>query len=232
MIYVFVGADGEKRKRALSAFLKTKNSTEVIRFDDLSTDVGALQNFIGGSDLFAKEYSVILDRAIGGSLGEQVKSRLESLSESKNIFVIVEEAIEKATLDSLKKYAEKIESFDSPKGKDDRFNIFQITDAFGARDKKGVWVLMQRALRENISSEEILNILIWQTKNLLFVKDEKDIKKTGLSPFVYNKSRRYSENFALDELQKISRKLTTLFHESHLGLDLSSNLELFVLKSL
>lgn len=91
---------------------------------------------------------------------------------------------------------------------------------------------MQKALKEGIVAEEILNILIWQTKNLLFVTRGDDMKSTGLSPFVYNKSKSYAKNFKSEELENISRELVTMFHESHLGLELEPNLEKFLLKTL
>ncbi len=91
---------------------------------------------------------------------------------------------------------------------------------------------MQKSLNAGVVAEEILNILIWQTKNLLFVSRGDDMKSTGLSPFVYNKSKTYARNYKTEELENISREFVTMFHESHLGLELEPNLEKYLLKTL
>lgn len=220
-----------KKNKAVHDLLKKYEDHELFSFDDLNFNLPEFSNFIGSDDLFAKQYVVTLNNILETDFSEEVLGKLASLRDSSNVFVIVEQEIGKPIEKILGKHVEDLRVFDLPK-ENNRFNIFQITDAFGARDKKNTWVLLQKALRENISAEEVLNILIWQTKNLLFVKGESDMKRTGLSPFVFNKARSYSENFKLEELQNISRILTKLFHESHLGLPLEPNLELFLLKSL
>lgn len=232
MIYVFAGTDSEKRQAAVSSLLEKYSEASSFRFDDLNKNPGDLYNLIGGDDLFAEMRLVIIDKLLETDFGMQVLEHLSKLSESKNIFVIIENSLGKDTVKALEKEAKDVRVFDLPKVKDDRFNIFQITDAFGARDKKNSWVLMQKALRQDIAPEEILNILIWQVKNLLLTKGAKSMKETGLSPFVHDKSLKYSNNFEAKELQGISRNLAKLYHESHLGLDLGPNLELFLLKTL
>lgn len=232
MIYVFSGNDIDKRTLSLEKLLKNFSDREVFRLDDLDFSENTLENFVSGADLFSKKFLVILDSMLETNLRDIIISKVKDLEVSDTVFIFLEKDILKDAAIALKKHAEKFEEFDLPKLKDSRFNIFQITDAFGARDKKNSWVLLQKALRDNISSEEVLNILIWQVKNLLFVKKETDAKKTGLNPFVFSKSKKYSENFQEEELNSISRDLIKLFHESHLGLNLESNLELFILKSL
>lgn len=231
MIHVFVGNDNEAKKRALAGLLESHQDREVLYFDNESFDQDTFLNALSGGDMFSRKYLAVL-RNISMDDDFGVKDKLEAMSESDTVFVIMEDVLLKGPTEMLKPIAKSFKTFDLPKGRDERFNIFSITDAYGARDKKSVWVLMQKALRENISAEEILNILIWQTKNLLFAKREGDMKKTGLSPFVYNKSRTYSANYKTEELENISRGLTRLFHEGHLGMDLEPNLEKFILKTL
>lgn len=232
MIYAFAGTDTEKRQAAVSSLLQKYPEAPIFRFDDLNKDPADLYNLIGGDDLFAEMRLVVIDKLLETDFGVHVLENLAKLSESPNVFVIIENSLEKETLKALEKEAKDLKVFDLPKTKDDRFNIFQITDAFGARDKKSSWVLMQKALRRDISVEEILNILIWQVKNLLLAKGAKSMKETGLSPFVHDKSLKYSDNFEAEELQGISRSLAKLYHESHLGLELAPNLEIFLLKTL
>ena len=232
MIYAFAGTDTHKRQKAVSLLLGKFGDLPISRFDDTSKDLVEFHSLVGGDDLFAQKRLVVIDQVFETDCGDRVFQSLSKVRESENIVVIIEAVFDKEVLKNLGSESEKVEVFDLPKGKEERFNIFEITDAFGARDKKSTWVLFQKALRRDISAEEVLNILIWQTKNLLSAKGENDMKKTGLSPFVYGKSSKYSRNFEEHELQDISRGLMTLYHESHLGLELAPNLELFLLRRL
>ncbi len=231
MIYAFAGTDTRKRQDAVSLLLQKYATLSVFRFDDVNKSLADLHNLFSGDDLFAEKRLVVIDGLLETDFGASVFENLSSIRESENIFVIIENSFDKEVLKAIEKESEYLKVFDLPKTKDDRFNIFQITNAFGARDKKSTWVLMQKALREDISAEEILNILIWQTKNLLLARGAKSAAETGLAPFVYQKSSSYVRNFEEKELHDISKNLATLYHESHLGLELEPNLELFILKT-
>ncbi len=232
MIYVFLGDDSDKKLKAREEVLKNFPEREVFFLNEGNFSRDQFQNFLAGSDLFAKKYVIVLGSLISSDVSDFVLDKARQMQESENIFIILETEILKASSEILKKVAKDWKTFDLPKTTETKFNIFSITDAFGARDKKNTWVLMQKALQEGIAAEEILNILIWQTKNLLFVVGGEDMKSTSLSPFVYNKSKNYSKNYKPEELKDISRQLVTMFHESHLGLELEPNLEKFLLKTL
>ncbi len=232
MLYVLVGDNQDRKKEVLAKLLKTHQESELFYMNDDSFNPEVFANFLGGGDLFSLKYVVVLDSLVDTEAGELIVERARDMQDSDNIFVLKEIAMLKDASTNLKKNAEKFETYDLPKIEKSKFNIFSITDAFGARDKKNTWVMLQRALRAGISAEEVLNILIWQTKNLLFVKRSADMKSTGLSAFVYNKSKQYGSNYKENELVDMSRKLTSFFHESHLGLELGPNLEAYLLKSL
>lgn len=232
MIYVFSGSDTDKKIKARDEVLKISQGREIFFVNEGNFSLEQFQNFLAGGDLFSKKYVIVLDSLVSSDVSDFVLDKAKEMKESENIFVILENEILKAPGEILKKSCKDWKTFDLPKATQAKFNIFSITDAFGARDKKNTWVLMQKALREGIAAEEILNILIWQTKNLLFVTKGEDMKSAGLSPFVYNKSKSYSKNYKDFELENISRQLVAMFHESHLGLELEPNLEKFLLKTL
>lgn len=104
-----------------------------------------------------------------------------------------EEEIEKLPLDK--------------KGKE--FNIFTLTDALGARNKKEAWVLYQKALLAGVSAEEIFFKLFWQVKSLLTASRVKSIEETEMKPFTYNKAKGYLKNFKQEELEKLSEDLVS-----------------------
>lgn len=231
MIFVFSGNDIEKRQKALNFFLE-KSGEEVLRFDETNISLESMNSLAENGDLFSKKYCVVVNQIFDTSIGKDVFLKLDLFKKSLNTFVFVENDLTKPQENALKKVAEEIKTFDTQEKKSEKFNIFSITDAFGERNKKKTWVLAQKAIKNNVSWEDILNILIWQTKNLLLVKGESNAKNTGLSPFVFQKSNEYSKNFTEEELKNLSRQFVTFFHESHLGLTTPSNIESFILKTL
>lgn len=89
------------------------------------------------------------------------------------------------------------------------FNIFTLTDALGARNKKMAWVLYQKALLAGVSPEEIFFKLFWQVKSMLIASKTKNVEETDMKPFTYNKSKGFLKNFRQDELEKLSENLVT-----------------------
>lgn len=232
MLYALVGTDTEARRTSQAGILARHPDREALYFDGESFDEGLFMNALAGPDMFGGGYIAVIRDILSSDRGEFVMARLPEMAASDTVFILSEESVPKAIAEGVKEHAESYKAVDLPKEKDRGFNIFSITDAFGARDKKSVWVLFQEALQSGVAPEEVLNILIWQAKNLLLAKNASSAAETGLAPFVYNKSKSYSKNFKDEELRSISRKLTTLFHESRLGMDLGPNLELFLLKAL
>ncbi|MEK7177006.1 MAG: hypothetical protein AAB719_01790 [Patescibacteria group bacterium] len=91
------------------------------------------------------------------------------------------------------------------------FNIFLLTDALGAKNKKEAWTLYQKALLAGVSPEEIFFKLFWQVKSMLIVSKVKTVSETDMKPFTYNKSKSFLKNFKQEELEQISEDLVTGF---------------------
>lgn len=232
MIYALIGTDLSKKKTTLNGLVTQYKDFEFITVNQFNFNNEELGNFIAGEDIFSKKYLIVLDGLLESGFTDDVLVKIEQMKDSDNIFVFKELSLLKKPTDLLKKHAKVFENFNLLKQDPGKFNIFSITDSFGSKDKKNTWVLMQKALREGVKPEDILNILIWQTKNLLMVQNSKHIIDTGLSTFVYNKTKEQARNFKNTELKDISRSLVRLFHEGHLGVDLGLNLEIFILKTL
>ncbi len=87
------------------------------------------------------------------------------------------------------------------------FNIFALTDALGARDKKRAWIIYQEALAAGLVADEIFFKLVWQVKSLLLAAKTKSVGETDMKPFPYNKAKGYLKNFKLEELEDLSQQL-------------------------
>lgn len=146
---------------------------------------------------------------------------LEHASElhlSPNYFLVFEPEFDKKIIDEIKETKVVVEEL-SPRKVDARpdFNIFSLGDALGARNKKELWVLYQEALGVELSPEEICGTLFWAVRNIALMKDVKPGHDKGMSPFVAKKSREYAKNYSSEEIIKLSRTLTVLYHEAHRG---------------
>ena len=91
------------------------------------------------------------------------------------------------------------------------FNIFTLTDALGARNKKEAWTLYQKALAAGVSADEIFFKIFWQVKSMLLASKTKSVSETDMKPFTYNKSKSFTNNFKQEELEKLSEDLVTGF---------------------
>jgi DNA polymerase III delta subunit len=236
MIYLLHGENFKESRKKLHSLVGSlfKKEPDVSKFliDNESFSKELLEEMISGQTLFAGRYIVIVDKVFENKeAGEVVLEKLKLISKSENIFLFIEEKINKAILSRFKKWAEKIQEFPlKSEKKDNKFNIFGITDALGRRDRKGTWVLYQKALSEGIQPEEVHGILVWQIKNLLMVKDEKETGSLGLNPFVLRKSLGFASKYKKKELVKLSEELIRIPHESRRGMeDFNISLEKFIL---
>lgn len=91
------------------------------------------------------------------------------------------------------------------------FNIFALTDALGARQKKEAWILYQKALSAGLSAEEIFFKLVWQVKAMLLSSRTKNVGETDLKPFPYSKAKSFLKNFKSGELEKLSENLVVSY---------------------
>lgn len=104
-------------------------------------------------------------------------------------------------------------------GKDkNNFNIFALTDAIGARNKREAWLIYERALASGMSAEEIFWRVMWGVKSLLLAEISESAEEAGLNLFVYKKSKSFLKNWKRDELEELSEGLTIGLHKARRGL--------------
>tara|TARA_Y100000310_G_scaffold122869_2_gene121624 strand:+ start:17506 stop:18222 length:717 start_codon:yes stop_codon:yes gene_type:complete len=236
MIYLLYGTDtvnARKKLRALldSLFAKKKDAS-LIRVDCENFDSSRLVELIHGQGLFEQKQIVVLDSVLEDKeVKDAVLSELKSIADSKNIFVFVEGVIDKKTLSKFEKKAEKVQEFvakDTVVKK--KFDIFSLTSALGQRDRRKLWVLYQKARMHDVSSEEIHGILFWQIKSMLLACSSKDTQTSGLNPFVFKKSSSFLKNYSKQEIENLSSKLVTLYHDARRGIyEFDIALERFIL---
>jgi len=156
-----------------------------------------------------------------------LKNILSGYVESENIIIFSEETVTKPIIKVFEKNEATIQDFGKEeKSTENKFNMFSLTDALGARDKKKLWLLFQEAIK-NGSPEEIHGILFWQIKNLALVKNSST--NPSMNPFVYKKTSGYAQKFTDQEIKKMTTKLVHMFHNRDTYSTLAIELEKFIL---
>ena len=205
MLYLFYGTDTDKARakarELLESFQKKKPDARVFRLEPEKWSEVHLEELIGGQGLFEEKLLIFADRLLENEEArEAVEKNLEEIGKSDNIFIFLEQKVAKPFLLEITEVAEKVQAFASTERKEKpEFNIFSLTDAFGRRDKKKLWALYQRAIREDFAPEQINGLLFWKVKDML----------TAQSPNRY---------WTMNELHALSSTLVRIYHDAHRGI--------------
>lgn len=235
MIYIIYGTDQEKAGDRFRQYLnkfKAKNPEAIVhRLDSENFDLDLFRNYAHGQDLFGKNYLI----ACTGLLSDenyfsQLEDGLEDVKNSPNICLFYEYELKKPIVKKLAKQAEKIEEFKLAdiKAKAD-YNIFDLTDALGSRDRKKLWVELQKASIKGVSEEDIFWKLDDHIKKMIIVKTSNP-KDLNYHPFYLKKLTAQAGKYSTQELKDLSQNLAELYSQVRLGRkELDLGLEAFCL---
>lgn len=152
-------------------------------------------------------------RLVGALTGLRAQEYLDlsaTLVSSVHTFVCIEEKLLKKPTEQLKAHGARVVVSEKKEVAQNGFNVFSLTYAFAARDKKKLWLLLGEALRAGVSPEAIAGILHWKVRDLI-----------AKPPY---------KTFSKEELHTLSRSLVGIYHDSHRGAgELGLLLEKFVL---
>jgi DNA polymerase III subunit delta len=97
-------------------------------------------------------------------------------------------------------------------------DIFKTIDAIGEKNKEKALSFIYDHLEKEDHPLYLFSMIVFQFRNLIVVKDLKERKidynqaktKSGMHPFVFQKSYRQAEKFTFQELKKLYKKLFEL----------------------
>ncbi len=218
MLYAFFGNDVVRVREKAFAFVRTLTSDDTLvthvtleRYEE-----GMIIDLAQGSSLFSSTQVCVVDTLSEDvEIFESTLKYLEMMQTSTNHFVIIENALNASNKKKIEARAQKSEELTADKI--EKFNAFSLTDAFLRRDKKSLWMLLIEAWKNGLTNEEIIGVLMWQVKVLRLVEKTKSAEEAGQKEFVYNKAKRALSLFKKGEMDDISRKLLTIYHDGHLG---------------
>jgi hypothetical protein len=209
MIYILFGNDTKK----INSYLKklTENK-ETIYLSQAIASKETINEYAQNISLFGESPIIIIENLLSKSEFSLSPKELSSLKDSPTIFILLEDKLLVADERKYKKYAtiEKIETKEIKKAP--KINTFAIADAFGQGNKIETWFLYRQAIEAGVEPEAISGIIFWKIKSMIL---------NG------------NKIFSLFELQKQSKNIVSLYHESHRGdRDFVIGLEQFILSSL
>jgi DNA polymerase III delta subunit len=237
MLYFIYGTDSKKTREKLHELTdilhKKKPEAEIFKIESDHWNDVRFEEFLNGQGLFENKYIVVLDKVFeNADAKESVLGMLKEIAGSDNVFIFIEGYVDTSTLKKIEKHAQKTQSFEEKvRVTEKTFNVFSLTDAFGRRDKKQMWILYQQALASGSEPEEIHGILFWQLKSIITAVSSKSASESGLKPFVFQKAVGFARNYSIEELKKMSERFIDIYHNARRGIvDMEIGLEKFILK--
>lgn len=216
MIYFYYGTDINKARikahELVDSLLKKKPDASFFKMDTENFNTSQLQEYIGGMGLFSNKYIVFLDRlSEKKDIKDEFLDKIKEISESENIFIVLEGKLDKATTTKIEKKSEKFVSFvlEEVVAKP-VYNAFALADAFAKKDKKQVWLLYRKSIDAGEAPEALHGMIFWKVKSML------------LSGF--------GGAWKQDELLKTAEDLVILYHDARRGKhELETGLEAYLL---
>lgn len=220
MIYFYCGTDIDKLKdksnELANSLLKKKPDASVFRLNSENMNNDVLAKYIGSQGLFSNKYIVILDRLFDKKTSNSdtrdfIVEKLKEISESQNIFIIVEGKLEKTISNKIEKFSEKVVKYDLDiEDKKEDSNVFALADAFSRKNKKDAWILYRKAIDRGEAPEALHGMIFWKIKTMIL---------SGGNSL-----------WSKDELIKTMDEMITLYHDSRRGAgELETLLESFIL---
>lgn len=217
MIYFYHGADIrkglEKSNKLISLLLKKKPDASLFKMNSENFDVSRLGEYIKGQGLFSNKYIVFLDRLCENKeVKEEFMNKLKEISESNNIFIVLEGKIDKVTATKIEKKSKESVVFDEKEkiNKNDN-NVFALANAFGKKNIKEAWMLYRKAIDAGEAPEALHGMIFWKVKSMILVGE--------------------NHNWKNEELMKLLDDLITIYHEARRGKhELETGVEGFILQ--
>lgn len=183
------------------------SSAEELRWESLAP--GELAAMAATSSLLGGTETYLLVGALTGDRGEDFLDIAQELVASPHTFVFEEEKLLKGPTTAVTKVGARVEVAEAKK-KAEGFNMFGLATIFGNRDRKKLWIELNKAARAGTVPEAVAGMLHWKVRDMM---------------------QKGSAKYSKPELASLSRELITLYHDSHRGAgDLGLLLEKFALK--
>ena len=229
MLIFFVGSDvGRAKEEAL----KRAKGAEVVRLGEGGEPFNTALGFVEQRGMFAPKVALIIDRALESADGKElILEHGDALASADALVIAIEEKIDALTKKKLPK-GSTTESFESgPVAEYIPPNVFGLTDAYAAGDRKGAWVMYRGLIESGVSAEEVHGALAWSVRGMVLAAKTKSAAEAGMKDYPYKKAQSAVRRIGLPAVEKASAELVALYHDARMGKgDMEDLVELFLLK--
>lgn len=210
---------------------KKRPEAEIFRLTSENWSEEKLEELLSSQGLFDQKYTVVLDNVFEKKdIKSFVLDKASEMSESEQLFFIIEPGVDAPTLKKIEKVAKQVQEFELTGERKSEYNIFAVANGLVEKDRKKLWVSYLDSIKKGSAPEEIHGIFFWQVKNMILASRAKSQGETGLSPFAYTNALRGSRNYKTEELLGMSSDLVEMTHRVRTGKgNLDTMLEKWVL---
>ncbi|MGI9118128.1 MAG: hypothetical protein ACR2IQ_01095 [Minisyncoccia bacterium] len=217
---VYVVFKTEDRKKLLE-----KHNNFVASFVDHNEPSFNLNQYIDSVSLFdQKNLYQFVNFISDGGIDMLVKDAKPMVS-SPNVFIFQE-------TDITEPRRKKLEAVGFNVGKNTNVTkkfsneIFALSDAIYARDKKNAWVTFQTLVKK-FATEEIHGTILWAIKMMRVHMYASDL---DIKPFVASNASLANKKYTSTEIDTMHRQLVRMYHDAHNGkIDFNITLEKWLL---
>jgi hypothetical protein len=142
---------------------KRVTGAEEIAWETLSQE--ELASLASTPALFGDARKFLLRGPLGGPRAEEFLEWIEVFVESPHTFVFEEEKLLKKERGVVAKAGATLQEVPVQK-KARGFDPYGLTTALGSRDKRRVWLGLEKALREGESPEALAGLLAWKARQM------------------------------------------------------------------
>jgi hypothetical protein len=185
MIYLFAGDDSKNKIKNYEKLMEGfGDEIEVFSINKNDLILSQIESFYSGSGLFFNKCIIVLSNILEKEEHQEFfLENLNSLGSSKNIFIFLENKINKEILDSFKKARAELNIFELPKEKKELYDNFLLANSFGIRDKLNLWIHFRQAIDLGVGMEELIGVLFWKAKDMILRKNFSKFSEAELVNF-------------------------------------------------
>jgi hypothetical protein len=208
MIYLFAGDDAKSKLSSYEKFVKTLGGAETFLVNKNDFDPIQIESFFSSANLFFDKCIIIFSNIFEDeSASNFLLEKLKNMVDSGNIFIFLEGALNKPTVDLFKKSEANISIFDLSKDKKEKYDNFKLAYDFEKRDKLNLWIHFRQAIDLGVGMEELVGVLFWKAKDMILKKSFTKFKEKELKDFVAKLS------YLLPEARKNDKDAEASFEE-------------------
>lgn len=214
MLTIYFGTDSLGLRTEMLKKAGAVDGAALLRFDEVTITIPALQDSLGVTGLFDTTTVVVLDSVLENShCKDEVLDLLEHFQKSRNHYFLLAGDVLAAERKKFEKCGAMLVEKDSLKKAAGFTNAsFALADAVGRRDKKTAWVLYRKGVMQGTTPQEVCGTLIWQMRLIVLAHVSKSAGVAGVTDFPFKKAQSFTKYYSLSDAKHLLTYLLGVYH--------------------